>query len=386
MNRRTINAAVIAGTTRGTAMVNAAPGAGMSAYDVKRQAIATLALLNAYASRIHGADLPPAWYDMEASAQRALGLIAQAFPGASDIDLRGAYIMGIDFGRIGRDLERMGRQVLDSGALQQVARGNPVLVVARNGFLLLMKENVGDIASALEKSGKMDDVKQVWEGMGGDWSAFMSAFRQGLSKSRRGVSALPDPWDWQGWQTLTLRDALRRSLPDRMDPAWFGIRGIGRRPREGDPEFIGPPRPDDHPERPMGSVWGTLSDIFKTAGPVISSVFGAAQTPPPQPVQQGMTQGAGPATPIVSQEVLQSLIDQGLQMGTDAARRALENATRPPTPPPSQGPPPPAPAVRRFTDSGRNRRPPILQRPTRRDSGDLLGFAILGAALVMSNR
>lgn len=379
--QQSINAAVIAGgpTVRGRAMVNAAP----SAYDIKQQAIRQLRLLNAYASTVNGPDMPDGWYQLEESAQRTLGLIAEAFPGATDAELRGTYITGIDFGRIGRDLERMGRQVLESGALQQVARGNPVLVVARNGFLLLLKENAMDIAAALEKSGKLDDIKTVWEGMGGDWSAFMSAYRQGIAKVRRGVSALPNPWDWQGWQTLTLRDALRGSLREGMNPEWFGIRGIGRRPRyDEDPNFMGPPPPPD--TRPVGNVWGTLSDIFKTAGPVISSVFGAAQTAPPAGAQQQMTQAAGPATPVVSNEVLQSLINQGLQMGTDAARRALEQATRPP------GPPPPAPPQQRppaSVISTRTRGRTNYARPSQQRRNDIGGpLLILAAAVALSKK
>ena len=360
-------------------MVNGSP----SALDIKRMAVQQLRLLNAYAAGING-DLPAGWYDLEAASQRTLGLIAEAFPGATDAELSTSYITGLDFGRIGRDLERMGRQVLESGALQQVARGNPVMVVARNGFLLLLKENALDIAAALEKSNKLEEIRKVWEGMGGDWSAFMSAYRQGISKVRRGVSALPNPWDWQGWQSLTLRDALRGSLREGMDPAWFGIRGIGRKPREGDPEFVGPPRPDDHPDRPVGNVWGTLSDIFKTAGPVLSSVFGAAGTAPPAGAQQQMTESAGPATPIVSNEVLNSLIQQGITMGTDAARRALEQATRPP------GPPPPAPAQQRTrppVNSGRNRGRTTYQQGGYQQRRDNTGaLLILGAALILSNK
>lgn len=256
------------------------------------------------------------------------------------MDDRNAAVAGF-FDDLGRSLDRIGRDLAANPTLQQVARGNPVLVVARNGFLLLLKEGIGGIAEALEKSGKLDDVKRAWEGMGGDWSAFMSAYRQGLSKSRAGVHALPDPWDWQGWQSLTFRDAVKRSLPDGLNPAWFGVSGIdgiGRRPRyDEDPHFTGPPRED---ARPVGNVWGTLSSVFQAAGPVLAQVFGAAGQQPPAATQQAMQATTGPQTPIIANEALNALLQQGIQLGTDAARRALEQATRPP------GPPPPAPAVR----------------------------------------
>lgn len=300
------------------------------------------------------------------------------------MDDRNAAVAGF-FDDLGRSLDRIGRDIAANPTLQQVARGNPVLVVARNGFLLLLKEGIGGIAEALEKSGKMDDVKRAWEGMGGDWSAFMSAFRQGLAKSRAGVHALPDPWDWSAWQSLTFRDAVRRSLPDGLNPAWFGVRGIdgiGRRPRyDEDPNFTGPPRED---ARPVGNVWGTLSSVFQAAGPVLSQIFGAAGQPPPPATQQAMQATTGPQTPIIANEALNALLQNGIQLGTDAARRALEQATRP------QGPPPPAPAVRRppvnapvrFRRDPSTYPKPVPYYANRRS--DSSGALILAAAVIIA--